>query len=150
MEKEKLEKELRELKEEQLTFSTELKGLKEEKKSMESRLKEAEDGMQIKIDDVVIEYRDSDELYNYICVSDQFGPLRQRIGSVASKKALFELRDFVEGKHLGFDFSDFILDFNALTPPTPDEDDGNSAPTNGGSNMEVVTSDAVDRVGSDV
>ncbi|KAJ4968352.1 hypothetical protein NE237_015053 [Protea cynaroides] len=71
--------------------------------------------------------------------------LKESTGSVASKKALFELFNFMEGKHPGFDFSNFIVDFNALTPPTPHEDDGVPAPTNGGSNMEVDTSEAVDR-----
>ncbi|KAJ4981332.1 hypothetical protein NE237_032169 [Protea cynaroides] len=127
-----------------------LKGLKEEKKSLESRLKEAKDGIQIKINDAMIKYKDSDELYNYICMSDEFDPLRQSIGSVARKKALFELRNFVEGKHPGFDFSNFIVDFNALTPPTLDEDDVMPTPTNGGSNMEVDTFDAIDRVGRDI
>ncbi|KAJ4954863.1 hypothetical protein NE237_011646 [Protea cynaroides] len=87
--------------------------------------------------------------------SDHSGVLRtlsmaESIGSVASKKALFELHNFVVGKHPEFDFSDFIVDFNALTPLTPDEDDGFLAPTDGGSNMEVDTSEAVDRVGDDI
>ncbi|KAJ4974947.1 hypothetical protein NE237_008121 [Protea cynaroides] len=133
------------MKEDKLTFSAQLEELKEEKKSLETRLKTAEDNIQIKVNDAVIKYRDSNELYNYICVSDQFEPLRQSIGSVASKKALFELRNFVVGKHPEFNFSDFIVDFNALIPPTPDEDDGIPAPTNGGSNMKVDTSEAVDR-----
>ncbi|KAJ4964736.1 hypothetical protein NE237_016585 [Protea cynaroides] len=144
--KEKLEKELREMKEEKLTFSTQLEELKEEKKSLETRLKDVEDNTQIKINDTVIEYRNSDELYNYICVFDQFEPLRQSIGSVSSKKALFELRNFVVGKHPKFDFFDFIVDINALTPPIPDEKDGIPAPTNDGSNTEVDTSDAIDRL----
>ncbi|KAJ4967174.1 hypothetical protein NE237_019023 [Protea cynaroides] len=62
--------------------------------------------------------------------------MTESIGSVASKKALFELRNFVVGKPPKFYFSDFIVDFNALTPPTPDEEDGIPALTNGGSNTK--------------
>ncbi|KAJ4955866.1 hypothetical protein NE237_012649 [Protea cynaroides] len=146
VEKEKLKKELNEVK---LNSSTELEELKEEKKNLESKLKETEDGMQIKINDAMIEYRDSQELYDYICVSDQFEPLRQSLGSVASKKALFELLNFVVEKHLEFNFPRFIVDFNFLTPPTPDEDDNSFAPTNNVSNMEVDPFETVDRVGGD-
>ncbi|KAJ4982300.1 hypothetical protein NE237_033137 [Protea cynaroides] len=60
--KEKLEKELKEMKDEKLTFSIQLEELKEKKKSLETRLKEAEDSIQIKVDDAVIKYRDFDDL----------------------------------------------------------------------------------------
>ncbi|KAJ4951806.1 hypothetical protein NE237_028638 [Protea cynaroides] len=104
-EKEKLEKELSEVK---LKSSTQLEELKEEKKNSEFKLKS--------------------------------------LGLVASKKALFELRHFVLEKHPEFNFSGFIMDFNVLTPPKPDEDDNSSAPTNNVSNMEVDPSEIADEV----
>ncbi|KAJ4960119.1 hypothetical protein NE237_020029 [Protea cynaroides] len=121
-----------------------LEGLKKEKESLEARLKQVEDGMQNKINDTVMRYRDSTKLYNYISVTEQFGSLRESLGSVASKKALFELCNFVVGKHLEFDFPDFLEYFNALTPPSPNEDNDIVVPADGGSNMEVDTSEALD------
>ncbi|KAJ4969686.1 hypothetical protein NE237_002785 [Protea cynaroides] len=69
-----------------------LKRLKEEKFDLEIKLKEAKDSVQIKVNDAIIEYRDSNELYENICESEQFKPLRQALGSVAGKQAFFKLR----------------------------------------------------------
>ncbi|KAJ4977934.1 hypothetical protein NE237_008714 [Protea cynaroides] len=68
----------------------ELERLKEEKSSLQIKLKESKHSILIKINDAVIEeYRDSDELYNYIYDSEQFEPLRNDLGFVASKQALY-------------------------------------------------------------
>ncbi|KAJ4969484.1 hypothetical protein NE237_016185 [Protea cynaroides] len=81
-EKERADKEKKRVEE----VEEELGKLKEEKSSLEIKLKETKNSIPIKINDAVIEYRDSDELYNYICESEQFEPLRHDLGSVASKQ----------------------------------------------------------------
>ncbi|KAJ4977431.1 hypothetical protein NE237_002537 [Protea cynaroides] len=73
-------------------FEKELEKPKEEKSSLESKLQETKDSIPDRKNDVVIEYRDSDELYNHICDSDQFEPLRNDLGFVASKQALYSDR----------------------------------------------------------
>ncbi|KAJ4952001.1 hypothetical protein NE237_028833 [Protea cynaroides] len=98
----------------------ELKTLKEEKASVETKLKEVEDSIQVKVEDAIIGYRDSNELYSYICDFEQFKPLRHDLGSIASKQALHKLCDFVQERTPGDDFSGFIVDLDA--PISPDSD----------------------------